>query len=268
MTSAASPHLPREIAFDRNALGERAAGHSQKPATYCHLMPYVAAKPSGSLQSITSLCPFEGVPASLSPGLRTVNGAVRSLGETLSPGAVCPMNSGAGREPTGRSKSRHHRRPRLLDDPAAREPHLAADDDGVGAAADLPAAERRVAALGAKLASGSIVQRTSGSMIVTSASAPALERPLGNPQQLGRVDRQLADRLGPGQVARLDQARDRDRDQGLQADDAERGLVDLAHLLLASVGAWSVAMISIVPSLSPPITASTSLQVRKGGFIL
>ena len=33
-------------------------------------------------------------------------------------------------------------------------------------------------------------------------------------------------------------------------------------------GAWSVAMISIVPSLSPPITASTSLQVRSGGFIL
>ena len=33
-------------------------------------------------------------------------------------------------------------------------------------------------------------------------------------------------------------------------------------------GAWSVAMISIVPSLRPPITASTSLQVRSGGFIL
>ena len=33
-------------------------------------------------------------------------------------------------------------------------------------------------------------------------------------------------------------------------------------------GAWSVAMISIVPSLSPPMTASTSLQVRSGGFIL
>jgi hypothetical protein len=31
-----------------------------------------------------------------------------------------------------------------------REPHLAADDDGVGAAADLPTAERRVVALGPK----------------------------------------------------------------------------------------------------------------------
>jgi hypothetical protein len=35
--------------------------------------------------------PHEGVPASLGPRLRTVSGAVRRLGEKLSPSAVCPM---------------------------------------------------------------------------------------------------------------------------------------------------------------------------------
>jgi hypothetical protein len=35
--------------------------------------------------------PPEGVPASLGPGLRTASGAKRSLGEKLSPSAVCPM---------------------------------------------------------------------------------------------------------------------------------------------------------------------------------
>jgi hypothetical protein len=35
--------------------------------------------------------PLEGKPASLGPGLRTVSGAERSLGEKLSPSAVCAM---------------------------------------------------------------------------------------------------------------------------------------------------------------------------------
>ena len=82
---------------------------------------------------------------------------------------------------------------------------------------------------------GSIVQRVVGVDDRDVGVGAGAERPLGNPQQLRRVDRELADHLGPGQVARLDQARDGDRDQGLQADDAERGLVDLAHLLLAGV---------------------------------
>jgi hypothetical protein len=44
------------------------------------------------LQSVACISrPLEGVPASLGPGLRTVSGAVRSLGEKLSPIAVCPM---------------------------------------------------------------------------------------------------------------------------------------------------------------------------------
>ena len=66
-------------------------------------------------------------------------------------------------------------------------------------------------------------------MIVTSASAPAFKRALGNPEKLRRVACQLAQDLGPGQMTRFDQARDRDRNQGLQADDSE--------------GAWSISFI-------------------------
>jgi hypothetical protein len=68
--------------------GEKAGGTSPNPATYCHLLPFVAAKPSSSLQSVACIsCPFEGVAASLGLGLRTVSGAVRSLGEKRSPRA-------------------------------------------------------------------------------------------------------------------------------------------------------------------------------------
>ncbi len=59
--------------------------------------------------------PFEGVPASLGPGLRTVSGTMRSLGEKLSPSAVCPMTGAfparrpSERTPDRRAPRRHRR---------------------------------------------------------------------------------------------------------------------------------------------------------------
>ena len=56
---------------------------------------------------------------------------------------------------------------------------------------------------------GSIVQRSVGVDDRDVGVGTGAERPLGNAQELRRVDRQLADHLGPGQVAGLDQARRR-----------------------------------------------------------
>ena len=52
----------------------------------------------------------------------------------------------------------------------------------------------------------SMVQSATGSMIVTSATAPGLSVPRSMPSTCGRVDRQLLDELRPGQMARFDQA--------------------------------------------------------------
>ena len=59
-----------------------------KPATYCHLLPFWSRKTVRSVSTVSiHFLPFEGVPASLGPGLRTVSGAVRSLGAKLPPRA-------------------------------------------------------------------------------------------------------------------------------------------------------------------------------------
>jgi hypothetical protein len=50
-----------------------------KAATYCHLLPFRSRKTATSVSTVPfHSLPFEGVPASLGPGLRTVSGAVRT----------------------------------------------------------------------------------------------------------------------------------------------------------------------------------------------
>jgi hypothetical protein len=61
----------------------------------CHLLPSTAiSEPQNRFvrfnRSIRSL-PLVGVPASLGPGLRTASGVERTLGEKLSPSAICPV---------------------------------------------------------------------------------------------------------------------------------------------------------------------------------
>jgi hypothetical protein len=63
-----------------------------KAAIYCHLLPFCSRKTASFVSTVSvHFLRLEGVPASLSPGLRTVSGAMRSLGAKLSPGAACPM---------------------------------------------------------------------------------------------------------------------------------------------------------------------------------
>ena len=63
-----------------------------KTATYCHLLPFWSRKTATSVSTVPfHFLPLEGLPASLGPGLRTVSGAVRSLGAKLPPSAICPM---------------------------------------------------------------------------------------------------------------------------------------------------------------------------------
>jgi hypothetical protein len=72
---------PKEFGVDRIPWGERTRGPRQKlPSTaiYCHLSPQ---NHYDRFNASRHFLPFEGVPASLGPGLRTVSGAIRSLGE-------------------------------------------------------------------------------------------------------------------------------------------------------------------------------------------
>jgi hypothetical protein len=81
------PLRAKEFVVDRTARSETARSPSQKlppTAIYCH---FVAAKPLSPFQPFHSFVAPRGVPASLGPGLRTVSGAVSSLGAMLSPRA-------------------------------------------------------------------------------------------------------------------------------------------------------------------------------------
>ena len=156
---------------------------------------------------------------------------------------------------------------RLLHDASQAEPDFAADDDRVRPAVYVPAAKRRVAALGMELVG---VDRPRQIRVddrhVGIGTRP--ERSLVDTEKLRRVICQLADDVRPAQIARFDQTLDRDRHQGLETHDPE-GRRSISRIFFSlACGAWSVAMISIVLSLSPSITASTSLQGRSGGFIL
>ena len=73
----------------------------------------------------------------------------------------------------------------LLDDAAQGVAHLAADDDGVGPAPDLPAGERAVAALGAELGG---IDGPAGAGVDQGdvGLGPRPQGPLGNAQELGR----------------------------------------------------------------------------------
>jgi hypothetical protein len=63
-----------------------------KTATYCHLLAFWSRKTATTVSTVPfHSLPFEGARASLGPGLRTVSGAVRSVGAKLSPKAICPM---------------------------------------------------------------------------------------------------------------------------------------------------------------------------------
>ncbi len=64
------------------------SGPLLKTAIYCHLSPQNRYD-RFCTHSISS--PFLGVPASPGPGLRTVSGTNRTLGESLSPRAICRM---------------------------------------------------------------------------------------------------------------------------------------------------------------------------------
>jgi hypothetical protein len=56
-----------------------------KTATYCHLLPFCSRKTASFVSTVPfHFLPLEGVPASLGPGLRTVSGAVTSIGAKLS----------------------------------------------------------------------------------------------------------------------------------------------------------------------------------------
>ena len=175
-------HRPQGIVVDRIALGKNLASPRQNlppTAIDCHLCLH---NRYDCFDSHPILLPLMGVPASLSPGLRTVSGAVRSLGESLSPGAFS-MNSVAGREPTGRSKSRHHRRVRLLAIP----PRVNRTSPPTMTVCARPrTSSRRTACCGSwsetasdrrSSAHGRVDDRDVG------VGAP-LERPLGNPQKL------------------------------------------------------------------------------------
>ena len=72
-------------------------------------------------------------------------------------------------------------------------------------------------------------------MTVTSASAPGFSVPRSMPRTRAGLMRQFLDQLRPGQMARLDQRLDADRQQRFQADDAVGGLVEFAHLLFRGV---------------------------------
>ena len=51
-----------------------------KTAIYCHLLPFWSRKTAKSVSTVSILfLPFEGVPASLGPGLRTVSGGQKEL---------------------------------------------------------------------------------------------------------------------------------------------------------------------------------------------
>jgi hypothetical protein len=81
---------PKESVLNRTAQGQ-GAGEPLKnlppTAIDCHSPPNFCRRIATTFQRVLSLLPLAGVPASLGPGLRTVSGAVRSLGEKLSPSA-------------------------------------------------------------------------------------------------------------------------------------------------------------------------------------
>jgi hypothetical protein len=82
----------KKLVVDGVARGEKPLETFPKTATYCHLLPFWSRKTAKSVATVSILIlPFEGVPASLGPGLRTVSGAARSLGAKLSPSATYPM---------------------------------------------------------------------------------------------------------------------------------------------------------------------------------
>jgi hypothetical protein len=80
--------VPSAIPKKSPAIASRGARRPEtfpKAATYCHLLPFWSRKTAKSVSTVSiHFLPFEGVPASLGPGLRTVSGAVRSLGAKLS----------------------------------------------------------------------------------------------------------------------------------------------------------------------------------------
>ena len=114
--------------------------------------------------------------------------------------------SGSGIASCSRLTVSRSQRPGLLDDAAEGVADLAADDDGVGAAADLPAGERGSCGSWSGTGRGRSSSAPSGSMIVTSASAPGRRVPLGMPRSWAGLIVSLRIDLGPGQVAGLDQA--------------------------------------------------------------
>src|SRR5207253_5204839 len=122
----------------------------------------------------------------------------------------------------------------LVDDPTDGLAHLAADDHGKGDTADIPAAVRGVVALGPELVriDGPAGFGVDQGYVGVRARA---EGPLGDFQELGGVDGQLADYLRPREMAGIDQAVHGDRYQSLQPHDPEGGKVELAQLLLGRV---------------------------------
>ena len=128
---------------------------------------------------------------------------------------------------------------------------------------------RRKGCSGSSSGSGSGRSSTpTGSMMVTSASVPGLRVPRSMPRM--RAGQLVSFSMSCGQVRWPGSISDRMQigKQRLQADDADGGLVQLADLFSGACGAWSLAITSRVPSLSPAIRACTSSWVRSGGFIL
>ena len=86
----------KEVIVDRIAAGCDGCEPLPKTAIYCHLLPFCRCKTATTVSTVAFLCLApEGVPASLGPGLRTVSGAIRSLGAKLSPErqfVPCPEN--------------------------------------------------------------------------------------------------------------------------------------------------------------------------------
>ena len=96
-----------------------------------------------------------------------------------------------------------------------------ADDDRVGRPRRLQPVNGLLMLLERNLL-GSTVQRTSGSITVTSASAPSASVPLSIPSTLAGLIVIFASACRPVEMARLDELRNHQPQRSLQADDAER----------------------------------------------
>ena len=85
--------------------------------------------------------------------------------------------------------------------------------------------------------------------------------------EFGRVQAHFLHELHNGNMTFAHQLGDAKAQGCLQADDAAGRLGEGALFFFLAVGAWSVAMMSMVPSLMPSMSSYRSARVRSGGFI-